>query len=505
MHPHLAETWMARALKLWPVVASALLYVLAFPTPDLWPLVLLCLLPWLFFLERVRPKVAFWSSYLLGFIVVLEQMSFVQSLVIRWTNDLLLSLVPWIVAAFLGAFYFAFVGWLINRCLSRRWLWAIPIAWAGVEVMRSFIPGLAFPWFILGSPLWHAPAVIQPAFYGTVYLVSAFAVTCNLLIFLALKRLPKLEPRGYGRANLTGLICFLAIYIVASFTMYARPIDGTVRNFLIGQTGVDMAFGDPAGRERGIRVSVDYLFDKARAARSDLLVLPEGLVEGGDSLPPNTSFIVPDDVPVLFGGRRGGNPAFQTAYGYDGSWSYADKTRLVVFGEYVPGRDFLPFLTYFKLPSGDLKAALQVRSVDVRGMRVGPLLCFEGLFYDVAHKQSENGAQLLAIMSIDDWYMGTPAPEQLMSASVWRAVETGLPVVRAASLGYSLAVDQRGRMVAKAPLARTAGLPVSLAIETSPKKNPTRPLLPWLSSLFTIVLAIQLKLPFGKRAHLSEV
>src|SRR6185436_20490735 len=95
---------------------------------------------------------------------------------------------------------------------------------------------------------------------------------------------------------------------------------------------------------------------------------------------------------------------------------------------------------------------------------VGPLICFEGLFPDLAYRQATNGARLLTVISIDDWYMGTAAPEQLRSAAVWRAVETDLPLARAASLGYSLAVDQRGRIMNQAPIKEGVPLHAEFAI-----------------------------------------
>lgn len=494
---------MARAIKLWPVLLSAVLYILAFPSFNFWPLVFCCLVPWLFYLHRARARAAFWSGYLLGFLVVLEQMSFVQSLVLRWTNDSLLSIVPGGAAALIGAFYFAFLGWLINRCQARNWLWAIPFLWAGVEVMRSFVPGLAFPWFILANPLWHAPALIQPAFYFTIYFVSTVAVAVNVLVWFCLRLLQNRSLTW--PPSVRTLAVFVGIYVGASVMMVGFKVGGAQRKIIVGQTGVDMAFGDPQARELAVHRSADALFQQAKDEKADILVLPEGLVEGGESLPPNTPFVVPEDVPVVFGGRRGGVPAYQTAYAYDGRWSYADKTRLVVFGEYVPGRDFLPFLKYFKLPSGDLKAASKVSSVDVNNIRVGPLLCFEGLFYDVAHKQAENGAQMLAIMSNDDWYMGTSAPEQLMTAAVWRAVETGLPVVRAASLGHSVAVDPRGRIIARAPLGQMMGLSVEILVQRAPPRNPLRPLFPWVASIFTVAMAFALKIRDRKPPEAAQL
>ena len=207
--------------------------------------------------------------------------------------------------------------------------------------------------------------------------------------------------------------------------------------------------------------------------------------------PPITPFSLPNDVAVLFGGRRGRTPQFQTAFAFDhGRWAFADKSRLVVFGEYVPGRDYIPFLSSFKVPSGDLRAAEKVSAVKVAGITVGPLICFEALFWDVAHAQSENGAQLLAVMSLDDWYIGTSAPEQLKLGSVWRAIETGLPVVRSASLGYTMAVDQRGRVLGEAPLGHLSWVVADLVIERTPLNNPARAVFPWVGGIFPFAFLV---------------
>jgi apolipoprotein N-acyltransferase len=173
----------------------------------------------------------------------------------------------------------------------------------------------------------------------------------------------------------------------------------------------------------------------------------------------------------------------QSAFAYDGKWSYADKTRLVIFGEYVPFREYLPFLDSFRLPGGDLTPGDRVKALSV----VGPILCFEALFPDVALQQQVNGARLLAVMSIDDWYMGTNAPEQLRAASIWRAVECGLPLVRSAGLGFTLACNSRGRVIAEAPLGEQVPLRVELRVPVEGDGFPGRGWVPWTGVLASIV------------------
>ncbi|MCH8273510.1 MAG: hypothetical protein IH851_01825, partial [Armatimonadetes bacterium] len=161
-------------------------------------------------------------------------------------------------------------------------------------------------------------------------------------------------------------------------------------------------------------------------------------------------------------------------------WQYADKTRLVIFGEYVPFRDRLGFLGGFNLPAGDLQPGSEVTTLEVGGIRVGSLLCFEALFEEVAREHAANGAELLAVMSLDDWYQRTGAIEMLKAAAVLRAVENRLPVVRSAPLGPSLIVDERGRILAEAAVGETTAVRAEVTLAPS-RPFRLRYVFPWLA------------------------
>jgi apolipoprotein N-acyltransferase len=405
---------------------------------------------------------------------MLAQMFWVIELVQRWTGGFWLAVIPWILSGFVGALFLAFAGTLLRSALIRNLIWAAPLLWTGIEILRSFTPGLAFPWFLASTSLTAFPAIDQLAFFGTQFLVSAWICLINVLIAQSLLKRPVAASYWYG----------VLVFPLISLAWYSRPLSTSPMRIALGQPGFDMAFGDERIRDVELARRIDRLETLAVQAHAALLVLPEGVIGAGD-IPPEPDFDLPKGLPLLFGGQRGHEPAYQTAFLYDnGGWSYADKSRLVVFGEYVPGRDFIPFLKDFKLPSGDLTPASQVTALHMPNLMIGPMLCFEALFYDVAHKQSENGAQVLAGMSIDDWYMGTNAPEQLADAATWRAIETGLPVVRSASTGYTLAVDQKGRKMGELALGVSDNLVVDVPVEAHPLRNPFRPIFPWLVGLF---------------------
>jgi apolipoprotein N-acyltransferase len=437
-------------------VFAAGLITLAFPPFNLVLLVFVALVPWLLALRQMNGRQAFWSGLLFGFAFYLGQMWFLQPFVARWTGSPFLGVVPWILTALLGMWYFAPLGWWINRCYVHGRVWWIPIGWAGLEAIRSLIPAFAFPWGLLATPLWIMPPIVQSAAAGTIFLVSAWVALVNVL---AVQIMSERNP-----AQAMRMATVVATIALVSIVRWGQPPDGDERTLFAGQIGVDMAFGDPATEPQRIAQATRRLIDTAQANGADLLILPEGITRGGDAFPPASPLGEAPPVPVVFGGQRGTGPVYQSAYSYDGRWQVADKTRLVIFGEYVPLRDRLPFLRAFNLPSGDLAPGQAVTALDVNGIRVGPVICFEALFFDVARRQAFNGAQVLAVLSIDDWYKGTGAPEQLFSHAVWRAIENGLPVVRSATLGVTAAIDARGNVLSRAPVGQLQALRVELEL-----------------------------------------
>lgn len=447
---------MARLAKAWPCLASAILINLAFPPFNLGLLVLVGLIPWLVSLKEATGKAGFKSGWTFGFLLMLGQLLWIFSFVDRWVGNPFLAFIPYLMSCAFVALYFGILGWQVTLCWRNGMPWAIPLVWAGMEVFRSYIPGLAFPYSLIATPLWPYPFLIQTAHYGSIFFVGAWVALVNVTVALILGGESGWRPlRGY----MAGVI----LLMLASWVKYSEPFSTGKITVSVGQPGTDLAFGDRTENMAKMRVAVAEFYARAQVAGSDLLILPEGIAGGNGLFPPQPPFEVEANPPIVFGGQRGDEPRYQTAFSFDGQWHYADKTRLVIFGEYVPFRKQLPFLaSVFQLPGGDLVPAKEVKTLKAGGRTIGAMLCFEGLFPDIAYQQAMKGAELLAIMSVDDWYIGTAAPDQLKAGAIWRAVETGLPVVRSATMGYSLAVDPKGHVRAELPTKEKRSFRVEL-------------------------------------------
>lgn len=424
-------------LKAWMgPVASAILLALAFA--GAWPLAFVALVPWLASLRGATPRQAWNRGYAFGLLFSLTQLWWLGSLAYVWLDhNLVLAALPWLLASLLSAVYYGLLGRLVRSCNGLNAVWAIPLVWAGMEAFRSYIPVLAFPWSLLAEPLIAVPRLAGPAWFGTIYLVSALVVVANVVAL-------KLVRDGAHRSRwvVGELLLGLAFVLLGAF-----PAGGeSLATVAAGQPGVDNAFDEGARTKEPL--AIGSLIERL-PPKLDLVVLPEGVAQMGDSQAP--PFPLPE-TPLVFGAERGAGPVYQSAFAHDAKgWTVADKTRLVIFGEFVPGRDVFPFLQdAFHLPGGDLSAGDKLATVRAGRLTVGPLICFEGLFPDLGLRQAAAGADLLAVMSIDDWFAPV-ARERLARAAQWRAVEAGLPLVRAGSLGRSMIVSPRGEVLADVP------------------------------------------------------
>ena len=146
-----------------------------------------------------------------------------------------------------------------------------------------------------------------------------------------------------------------------------------------------------------------------------------------------------------------------------------DKHHLVPFGEYMPLRSIM---SAAKLTHGniDFSSGPGAESLAVPGLPpFSPLICYEAIFPGAVTPRNMRPAWLLNITN-DGWFGNTAGPYQHLQAARLRAVEEGLPLVRAANTGISAAIDPLGRYLGRLPLGQEGVLHVPLpkALERTP-------------------------------------
>lgn len=132
----------------------------------------------------------------------------------------------------------------------------------------------------------------------------------------------------------------------------------------------------------------------------------------------------------------------------------ADKVHLVPFGEYLPFQDFLESIGLEQLTRvrGGFASGDRLRPLKLPGAPdAAPLICYEAIFPGAVLPQGERPGFLLNVTN-DAWFGDTPGPYQHFLQARLRAVEEGLPLIRAANTGISAIVDPLGRIVAEQDL-----------------------------------------------------
>jgi apolipoprotein N-acyltransferase len=154
------------------------------------------------------------------------------------------------------------------------------------------------------------------------------------------------------------------------------------------------------------------------------------------------------------------NPSvYNSIYVIDHEGSIAslyDKVHLVPFGEYLPFQRFLERLGLQQLTKqrGGFLAGNRRRLISVPGAPLAlPLICYEIIFPGEIMPEGQRPGWIVNVTN-DGWFGISSGPYQHLQQARLRAIEQGLPVVRAANTGISAVIDPVGRIVSSLPLGR---------------------------------------------------
>ena len=131
-----------------------------------------------------------------------------------------------------------------------------------------------------------------------------------------------------------------------------------------------------------------------------------------------------------------------------------DKVHLVPFGEYLPFQRLLErlgFVQFTKVEGGYLAGDRRRLITLPRAPPMLPLLCYEVIFPGDVVPRGERPGWLLNLTN-DGWFGISSGPYQHLQQARVRAIEEGLPLVRAANTGISAVIDPVGRIIASLPL-----------------------------------------------------
>jgi apolipoprotein N-acyltransferase len=347
----------------------------------------------------------------------------------------------------------------------------VPSCWVLTEWLRSW-QALGGPWAVFGVSQWQHPAILALAAVGGVWLISFVLVLANVAIVLAIESLPRVGaavlPGASVRPGLAGLGVAAALASVGAgpLAFALTPPSPAVRQVTIAmvQPGVvsNTSLADHASQALTAELSRDGTIG---GVRPDLIVWGESSIDEDLTLPKShallsqfemlsaedgADLLVNQDTTVS--GK--GHEKWSVLVSPTGIKGIYVKTRLVPFGEYIPFRQQLGWLTKIsKAASSNMipgPGAHLLYAMDRAGrpLPIGVLICFESAFPDMARVDANQGAQLIVYQSETVTFQGTWGPDQHASLGAVRAAETGQPVVQAALTGDTVAYDARGRLLA---------------------------------------------------------
>ncbi|WP_373235535.1 apolipoprotein N-acyltransferase [Cohaesibacter celericrescens] len=199
----------------------------------------------------------------------------------------------------------------------------------------------------------------------------------------------------------------------------------------------------------------------------DLVIWPESaipfyLIEDPEALA-TIAQALPEDTGLITGALRrersevGGETVYNSIYqmASDGTvLSAYDKVHLVPFGEYLPKQSWLKAIGLEQLTAQKSGFTAGTNRRLLRDVNLGtilPLICYEIAFSDEVQAFPE-GADWIINVTNDAWFGATIGPKQHLHLAQMRAVESGLPVIRAANTGVSAIISGKGQILHQMPL-----------------------------------------------------
>lgn len=448
---------------------SGVLLTLGFPKIGLYGFSWVALVPLLLAVRDRTRREAFGLGWFCGLVHYLGTLYWITYAVHHYGGvPLSLAIVVLVllcayVAVYLGCFALVAHLWQTH---PRLWVLGLPAVWVALELVRAhFITG--FPWANLGYTQTPLNPLIQIADLAGVYGVS-WLVVLSSTVLTALAR----RSKGGVTGLLVFVVCLLGTLLYGTWRLGMvddRQNAATPWTVGVVQGNIDQSQKwDPAFQEETLK---RYERLSMQAGKNnpapELLVWPETATpffyRGEEKLTAQLNAIVKTiGTPLLFGSPAvtlvEGEPRFQNrAYLINGSaileGVYA-KQHLVPFGEYVPLKKLLFFVSRLVEAAGDFVPGDDPSPLILGRQPFGVLICYEDIFPELARAAVERGATTLINITNDAWYGTTSAPYQHLEMARWRAVEFRVPLIRAANTGISSVFEATGRSCGVIPLSQ---------------------------------------------------
>jgi len=358
---------------------------------------------------------------------------------------------------------------LAGRNWVQRTKWALygAVLWVALEMLLARIFG-GFPWDLLGVSQYRLVPLIQIAsvtgVYGVSFLVIWFSLSLASGVAVAISG-------KYSKSTWVKEVFLPALVVAVLFNLgfrHVRAAPEPTRRLKVAtiQPSIPQTLiWDSQADDERIR-EVIALSERALSNHVDLLIWPESAVPkllrydektfaavtglarrfktwmiiGADDAEPKAQGKTPDDTDY-----------FNSSFLISPEGRLVERYRkrsLVIFGEYIPLVKWLPFVKWFTpiqggFTPGDKSVDFKMDSI---GVTTSVLICYEDVFAHVGRSAAQDDEDFLVNITNNGWFGEAGAQWQHAVTAIFRAVENGLPLVRATNSGLSCWIDAQGRL-----------------------------------------------------------
>lgn len=376
-----------------------------------------------------------------------------------------------------------------------RRLLLLAIAWTVAEWLRGHV-FTGYPWNPLGHVWTFASPLLQGAALFGVYGLG----TLSFLVLAA--------PAAGWRAAFAGLA---AVGIAGAAGVAIMPAvgdggAGPIVRIVQPNTAQSLKWQrDAAMRNLGRLIDLSHRpgFDRVAIVLWPETAVPFTVQPGSQILSILAAAVPPGGYLLTGAERAGANFA-------DGVWNsllaidkngnivaHYDKVHLVPLGEYIPFHKELPPLSGL-VGRGSFETGVAHLNIGLPGVpSFSPIICYEVIF-PAAIVGAGARPQWIVNVTNDAWFGVSSGPYQHLASARLRAVEEGLPLIRAANTGVSAVIDAYGRVLDSLDMEQE-GI-IDHQIPPARSATPYAIWHDWMLLLLLVVLGIPtlLRLPAGR-------
>ena len=378
------------------------------------------------------------------------------------------------IAATIVSTFWNMVAFMLYHYISKRApksvaYTVLAAAWVATEYLYIHTDVMSFPWLVVGNGFSGSPWAVQWYEYTGVLGGSLWVLLSNIAIFEALKQRTAWTKVRAAMIVLVPIVVSLVIY-------WSYEPQGERVKAAVVQPNVDCyeeKFNNTAGKQ------VNNLLDLVSQVPADakIVVLPEtalpdivdddepqlsASVQGigrelAKSCPEAMAAVGASTVKYYELGDKITDTARQIMGGYcdiynsavaingDSAENIHHKMRLVIGVETMPWWfKSLSELINLGGVTGQLGRSDKATVFEKGGVKVGPAICYEGLYGDWFARFVREGADVMLVMSNDGWWGNTPGHKRLFDFCRLRAIETRRAIARSANTGVSGFSTSRG-------------------------------------------------------------